>query len=128
MGARLAYAKVIDRQLFYERGGNLHPKLENEVVVPDEPGVAGAFLVFRGWADDHGSFTEGFRIKEPEGRTVYTSSPREVHIPSNDHTERLEDEVADLELEFASEGYLLIFYVDDREVASVSFDVKLENS
>jgi hypothetical protein len=51
-----------------------------------------------------------------------------VHIPSNDHTERLEDEVADLELEFASEGYLLIFYVDDREVASVSFDVKLENS
>lgn len=126
MGVRLAYAKVIDRQLFYDKGGNLHPKLDNIVVLQKEPGPAGAFLVFRGWADDHGSFTEQFRIKEPEGRTIYTSSSREVPMPSRDHTERLEDEVADLELEFAGEGYLVIFYVDDREVASVTFDVKVE--
>jgi hypothetical protein len=127
MGARLAYAKVIDRQVFYDKGGNLHPKLENVVILQDEPGNAGAFLVFRGWADDHGTFTEQWQIKEPEGRTVYESSPREVHIASHNHTERLEDEIADLELEFAGDDYDLVFYLDEREVARVSFRVKLAN-
>lgn len=127
MGARLAYAKVIDRQAFYDRGGNLHPKLENIVFVQDEPATAGAFLVFRGWADDHGTFTEQWCIKEPEGRTVYESSPREVYIPSKAHTERLEDEVADLVFEFAADDYDLVFFLDEREVARVSFRVKLTN-
>ena len=128
MGARLAYAKVIDRQAFYDKGGNLHPKLNNIVVLQDEPGTAGAFLVFRGWHDDHGTFTEQWRIKEPEGRTVYESSPREVHIPSESHTERLEDEVADLSFEFAADDYDLVFFLDEREVARVTFPVKLSNA
>jgi hypothetical protein len=128
MGARLAYAKVIDRQVFYEKGGNLHPKLENEVLLQDEPGKAGAFLVFRGWADEHGGFTEQWAIKEPEGRTVYRSSPREIHIPSANHTERLEDEVSDLELEFAAENYQLLFFIDESEVARVSFSVKISSN
>jgi hypothetical protein len=128
MGARLAYAKVIDRQVFYDKGGNLHPKLDNVVVLQGEPGTAGAFLLFRGWADDHGSFTEQFHIKEPEGRTVYQSSPREIHIPTNGHTERLEEEIADLELEFADDGYQLVFFVDETEVARVSFPVKLDGN
>ncbi|HYI44820.1 MAG TPA: hypothetical protein VE174_05070 [Actinomycetota bacterium] len=126
MNVRLAYGKIIDRQVFYEKGGNLHPKLDNIVLLQAEPGIAGAFLIFRGWADDHGSFTEQFKIKEPEGRTIYTSSPREVHIVSATHTERLEDEVADLEFEFAGEGYLLILYADGREIATINFDVKVE--
>lgn len=127
MGARLAYAKVIDRQLYYNKGGKLHPKLENLVVLQDEPGKAGAFLVFRGWADDHGSFTEQWKIEEPEGRTVYESSPREIHIASNHHTERLEDEVAELELEFADDGYTLVFLLDEREVARVNFPVRMDS-
>ncbi len=128
MGARLAYAKVIDRQRFYDKGGNLHPKLENLVQVQDEPGRAGAFLVFRGWADDHGTFTEQWKIEEPEGRTVYTSTPREIHIPSGTHTERLEDEVADLDFEFAADDYSLVFVLDERVVARVNFPVKLANN
>ena len=128
MGARLAYAKVIDRKVFYEKGGNLHPKLENGVVVEAEPGKAGAFLVFRGWSDDHGTFTEQWKIKEPEGRTIYESTPREVHVASENHTERLEDEVADLELDFAADDYDLVFFLDEREVARVSFPVKLSSN
>ena len=128
MGARLAYAKVIDRQVFYDKGGNLHPKLENVVTLQDEPGTAGAFLVFRGWTEDHGTFTEQWCIKEPEGRTIYESSPREVHIPSKAHTERLEDEVADLVFEFASDDYQLVLFLDEREIARASFPVTLANS
>ena len=128
MGARLAYAKVIDRQRFYERGGNLHPKLDNEVFLQAEPGKAGAFLVFRGWGHDHGTFTERWSIKEPEGRTIFESTPREIHIASESHTERLEDEVAELELEFSADDYEVVFFLDDREVARVTFSVKLESN
>jgi hypothetical protein len=128
LGARLSYAKVIDRQRFYEKGGSLHPQLENEVVLQAEPGKAGAFLVFRGWCDDHGTFTEQWKIKEPEGRTVYESTPREVHIPTVTHTERLEDEVADLELDFADSGYSVVFFLDEREVARMDFPVKLSRN
>ena len=124
MGAKLQFAKVIDRQTFYERGAKVHPGLDNEVLVPDEPGRAGAFLVIRGWGDDHGSFTEQWRIREPEGRTLYESSPREIHVATNGHTEKLEDEVADLEFDFAADGYTVAFLLDDREVARVSFAVK----
>jgi hypothetical protein len=126
LGARLVYAKVIDRQLFYDRGAKLHPKLENEVMIDGEPGQAAAFFVFRGWADDHGTFTEQWRIKEPEGRTVYESTAREIHIASNGHTERLEDEVSDLKLEFAADDYDVVLFLDEREVARVTFRVKLE--
>lgn len=126
MGARLAFAKVIDRQMFYDKGGRVHPGLENEVLVPSEPGTAGAFLVLRGWGDDHGSFTEQWRIQEPEGRTIYESMPRELHVATNGHVEKLEDEVSDLEFDFAADGYTVVFLLDEREVARATFEVKVD--
>ena len=97
MGARLQYAKVTDRELFLVRGGKVHPGLENEVLIHEEPGTAGAFLVLRGWTDDHGSFTEQWRIVGPGGGLVYESLPRELHLATRTHVERLEDEVSDLD-------------------------------
>ena len=127
MGASLRYAKVLDREAFMIKGGKLHPGLENEIVVNAEPGRAAAFVVFRGWGDDHGSFTEQWRIEDPEGRTVYESIPREIHVASNGHVERLEDEVADLDFEFAADDYEVVFTLDEREVARARFAVKLSH-
>jgi hypothetical protein len=124
MGARLQYAKVIDRELFYARGGRVHPKLENSVVLQDEPGIAGAFLVLRAWTGDHGSFTERWTIRSPGGATVYEGLPREVHLATESHVERLEDEVAELELEYSADDYVVVFTLDDREVARVTFPVR----
>lgn len=122
MGARLRYAKVIDRELFYARGGRLHPGLNSRVLLDRRLGRAAAFLVLRGWSDDHGSFTEGWRIESPGGVTIYEGQPREVHLPSETHIERLEDEVYDLRLD--DEGdYEVVFTLDDNEVARVSFPV-----
>ena len=126
MGARLQYAKVIDRHLFLTRGGRVHPKLESEVVLQSEPGVAGAFLVLRGWTGDHGSFTERWRISAPGGVTVYESVPREVYLATESHVERLEDEVADLQLDVAADDYELVLFLDDREVARARFTVRLD--
>ena len=123
MGARLQYAKVIDRERFYARGGRIHPKLESGVVLNSEPGRAGAFLVLRGWTDDHGSFTEQWIIEAPGGLNVYRSVPREIHLATTTHVESLEDEVADLELEFAADDYNAVFYLDEREVARATFPV-----
>jgi hypothetical protein len=123
MGARLQYAKVIDRKRFYDRGGRVHPRLESTVLIDSEPGRAGAFLVLRAWTDDHGSFTEQWTIETPEGMTVYRSVPREIHLPTPAHVENLEDEVADLELEFAAEDYNVVFLLDEREVARARFPV-----
>jgi hypothetical protein len=126
MGARLVYAKVIDREVFLIRGGKVHPGLENEVIVQSEPGPAGAFLVMRAWNDDHGTFTEQWRIEAPGGLTVYESLPRELHLATASHTERLEDELSDIEFEFAADDYLAVFLLDEMEVARVRFPVKLE--
>lgn len=123
MGARLRYAKVIDRKLFYEKGGKVHPGLSNRVVVNDEPGVAGAFLVLRGWADDHGACTEQWRIEGPGGMTIYESTPREIHLPTKSHTEKLEDEVSDFKVEVADGNYNLVLMLDEEEVARVGFDI-----
>jgi hypothetical protein len=125
MGARLVYAKVIDRELFLIRGGKVHPGLENEVVVQSEPGTAGAFMVMRAWSEDHGSFTEQWRIEAPGGQTIYQSLARELHLATQTHTERLEDELADIEFEFAADDYLAIFLLDEMEVARVRFPVRL---
>jgi hypothetical protein len=127
MGARLQYAKIIDRELFYNRGGRVHPKLKNEVVLQEEPGLAAAFLVMRGWVDDRGTCTEQWRLEDPEGLRVYESVPRELYLPTDAHLERLEDEVADLELEFAADGYTAVFSLDDREVARTDFTVRVDN-
>ena len=127
MGARLQYAKVIDRQLFLTRGGRVHPKLDSEVVLDSEPGVAGAFLVLRAWTGDQGSFTERWRISSPGGLTVYESVPREVYLANEAHVERLEDEVADLQLDVAADDYELVLFLDDREVARARFTVRLHD-
>ena len=125
MGARLRYAKVIDRKLFFDQGGKLHPGLESVVVVDDEPGVAAAFLVFRGWVDDRGSVTESWRIEGPGGITIYEGLPREIHLPTKSHIERLEDEISDLEIEQVDGDYNIVFELDENEVARASFTVKL---
>jgi hypothetical protein len=123
MGARLHWAKVIDREVFVKGGGRVHPGLENRVVLSDAPGVAGAFLVLRAWGDDHGTFTEQWRIVGSGGGTVYESLPREVHLATEGHVEKLEDELADLEFEYAADDYNVVFLLDDREVARVTFPV-----
>ncbi|MGH2775918.1 MAG: hypothetical protein ACRDJT_10880 [Actinomycetota bacterium] len=126
MGARLRYGKIVDRKLFFDQGGKLHPGLDNVIVVQDEPEVAGAFMVFRGWSDDHGSLTEQWRIEGPGGLTIYESVPREIHLPTRSHTERLEDEVSDLKIEQVDGNYSCVFSLDDEEVGRVSFTVKLK--
>jgi|SRR5918994_2012066 hypothetical protein len=123
MAARLRYAKVIDRKRFMIRGGRVHPGLESVVEVPGEPGRAAAFLVLRAWSDDHGTFTEQWRIVTPGGRVVYESAPREIHMATESHIEKLEDEVNDLEIEYRSDEYECVFTLDDREVARVRFPV-----
>jgi hypothetical protein len=125
LGARLYYAKVIDRERFYIRGGKVHPGLDNEVLVNDEPGTAGAFLVLRAWSNEHGTFTEQWRIRDPGGALVYESLPREIHIASEGHVEKLEDEVADLEFDYAADDYQVVFALDEREVARVRFSVQV---
>ena len=126
MGARLQYAKVTDRELFLVRGGKVHPGLENEVVIQDEPGPAGAFLVLRGWTDDHGTFTEQWRIEGPGGGLVYESLPRELHLATRTHIEKLEDEVADLDFPYSSDDYQCVFLLDELEVARTRFIVRPE--
>jgi hypothetical protein len=125
MGARLVYAKVIDRELFYvKEQGRLHPSMENQVILKDEPGAAGAFLVLRGWGDDSGTFTEQWNLKGPGGQTLYESMAREVHIPTSGHIERLEDEVADLDLDVTADDYHVCFNLDEEEVARIRFSVR----
>ncbi|MFP5299195.1 MAG: hypothetical protein ACLGHL_09435, partial [Actinomycetota bacterium] len=102
MGARLQYAKVIDRELFYERGGRVTPGLDSEVLLKDDPGISMAFLVMRAWTDGHGTFTEQWRIEGAGGGVIYESLPREIHIATEGHVEKLEDEVADLDFPYAS--------------------------
>lgn len=128
MGARLQYAKVIDRELFMNRGGKLHPHLENQVFLHDEPGRAGAFLVMRGWTDDHGTFTEQWRLEGPGGGVIYESLPRELHIATKSHVERLEDEVADLDFQYSAENYSVVFTLDETEVARIDFPVTVQEN
>ncbi|MCA1683470.1 MAG: hypothetical protein LC685_05755 [Actinobacteria bacterium] len=124
MGARLVYAKVIDRELYFvKEQGRIHPKMENHVFLNGEPGVAGAFLVLRGWSEDHGSFTEQWSLKGPGGVTLYESLPRELHLPTKSHVEHLEDELADLDLDAAADDYHVVFTLDEEEVARIRFSV-----
>lgn len=125
MGARLQWAKVVDRERFFIKGGKVHPGLDSEVVTSTEPGTAAAFMVLRAWTDDNGTFTEQWRIESPGGTSLYESTPRELHIASNNHVERLEDEVSDLNIEYAGDDYRVVFMLDDREVARVGFPVRV---
>jgi hypothetical protein len=123
MGARLQYAKVIDREKFIFGGGKIHPGLSSQVVVNGEPGVAAVFLLLRGWTGEYGTFTEQWRIESPGGTAVYEGIPRELHIATRDHVERLEDEVADLKIDYAADDYRVVFMLDDREVARMDFPI-----
>ncbi len=125
MGARLQYAKVIDRELFYERGGKVHPGLESEVLLKDEPGPSMAFLVLRGWTDDTGTFTEQWKIEGTGGGVIYESVPREIHLATTEHVEKLSDEVVDLEFQYSSDDYACVFVLDGREVARARFEVRV---
>ena len=125
MGARLSYGKIIDRELFFHQGGKLHPGLDNVIVIHEEPEVAAAFLVFRGWSGAHGSVTEQWRIEGPGGLMIYESLPREMHLPTKSHLERLEDEVSDLKIEQADGNYACVFTLDEEEVGRVGFGVRL---
>lgn len=127
MGARLQYAKVIDREMFVTSGGRVHPGLDNEVVLMDAPGPAATFLVLRGWGEDHGTFTEQWRIVGTGGGLVYESLPRELHLATEGHVERLEDELAEIDFDYAADDYSVVFLLDDREVARVTFKVVLKD-
>lgn len=126
MGARLQYAKVVDKEVFMTDGGRVHPGLENLVVLRDAPGPALPFLVLRGWSEDHGTFTEQWKILGSGGGLVYESLPRELHLATETHVERLEDELADLEFEYPADDYNLVFLLDEREVARVTLPVVLQ--
>jgi hypothetical protein len=128
LGAQLQYAKVIDRERFITKGGRVHPGLANEVQLLEEPGRAAVFLVMRGWGDDHGTLTEQWRIESPGGSTLYESAPRELHLSTPKHVEKLEDEVADLEFQFASDDYAVVFTIDEMEVARVQFPVTFNDN
>jgi hypothetical protein len=123
VGARLIYAKVIDREQFVMKGGEIHPGLENRVVLREEPGEAAAFLVLRAWSENHGTFTETWTIEGVGGGVIYESVPREVHLPTETHVERLEDEVVDLKFDYASPDYTVVFRLDEIEVARATFPV-----
>jgi hypothetical protein len=107
------------------RGGKIHPGLDNEVLINDEPGRVAAFLVLRAWSEERGTFTEQWRLESPGGSKLYTSTPRELHLATESHVERLEDEIADLEIEYAAEDYCVVFQLDDREVARVDFPIRV---
>jgi hypothetical protein len=49
-----------------------------------------------------------------------------VHVATPSHTEELQDEISDLELDAADDDYNVVFYLDDREVARVGFPVVLD--
>jgi len=124
VGARLVYAKVIDREIFYvKHHGKVHPGLDSEVVLREEPGVANAFLVLRAWSEDSGTFTEQWRIEGMGGGIIYEGLPREIHAATQTHIERLEDEVADLKFEYSGD-YTVVFTLDENEVARASFSVE----
>ncbi|MPZ73757.1 MAG: hypothetical protein GEU74_11085 [Nitriliruptorales bacterium] len=120
MGARLKYAKVVDRDLFLRTGGEIRPGLDNRVALLGEaPAKAASFTVRRQWYDVEGAFTESWSIQDPHGRTVYEGLDREV-VGGN---QELADEIDDMLFEYADSGYQLVLAVDGREVARADFEV-----
>jgi len=120
MGATLRYAKIVDRDAWQRSGGTVRPGLDNGVRLSAEaPAVVEPFLVLRAWDHFDGSFTETWRIVDPYGRTVYEPVSREVLAGQGE----LADEVEDLELEYADDGYQLVLEIDGREVARADFPV-----
>jgi hypothetical protein len=50
-----------------------------------------------------------------------------VHLPTETHVERLEDEVVDLKFDYAAPDYTVVFRLDEIEVARVTFPVHADN-
>ena len=120
MGARLKFAKVVDRDLFLRTGAEVTPGLDSRVeLLSEAPAKAAGFMVRREWYDVEGAFTEGWTIRDPHGRTLYQGLEREV-VGGN---QELVDEIDDLLFEYADSGYQLVLEVDGREVARADFDV-----
>ena len=120
MGARLKFAKVVDRDLFLRTGAEVTPGLDNRIELHGEaPAKAAGFMIRREWYDVDGAFTESWSIQDPHGRTVYQGLDREV-IGGN---QELVDELDDVLFEYADSGYQLVLSVDEREVARADFDV-----
>ena len=120
MGARLKFAKVVDRDLFLRTGAQVTPGLDNRVeLVGEAPAKAAGFMVRREWYDVEGAFTESWSIQDPHGRTVYTGLDREV-VGGNSE---LVDELDDVLFEYADSGYQLVLEIDGREVARANFEV-----
>ena len=120
MGATLRYAKVVDRDRLQRSGGAVRPGLDNGVQVTAEPPApAEPFLVLRAWDHFDGAFTETWRIVDPHGRTVHEPVSREVLAGQGD----IADEVSELEVEYADDGYQLVLEIDGREVARADFPV-----
>jgi hypothetical protein len=120
VGARLKFAKVVDRDLFLRTGAEVTPGLDNRVeLLGEAPAKAAGFMVRREWYDVDGAFTESWSIRDPHGRTVYQGLDREL-VGGN--TE-IVDEIDDLVFDYADSGYQLVLSVDGREVARADFDV-----
>lgn len=120
MGARLKFAKVVDRDLFLRTGAEVTPGLDNRVeLVGKAPTKAAGFMVRREWYDVDGAITESWTIRDPHGRTVYQGLDREIVGGNVEHV----DELDDVLFEYADSGYQLVLEVDGREVARVDFDV-----
>ena len=120
MGARLKFAKVVDRDLFLRTGGEVRPGLENRVELSGTaPAKSAGFAVRRAWYDVEGAFTESLSIQDPHGRTIHEGLDREV-VGGN---AELVDEIDDLLFEYADAGYQLVLSIDGREVARVDFEV-----
>ena len=120
MGARLKFAKVVDRELFLRAGAEVTPGLDNRVkLLSEAPAKAGGFMVRREWADVDGAFTESWSIQDPHGRTVYQGLDREIVGGSS----QIVDEIDDLVFDYADSGYQLVLSIDGREVARADFDV-----
>lgn len=120
MGATLRYAKVVDREQFQRSGAQVRPGLNSGVRLrAPAPAPAAPFYILRAWDDVDAGFNESWRIVDPHGRTLRDGMPRQVLSTHDD----LADEVDDLEVEYADEGYQLVLAVDDREVARVDFPV-----
>lgn len=120
MGARLKFAKVVDRERFLRTGGEVRPGMENRVeLLAAAPAKSAGFAVRREWYDVEGAFTESWAIQDPHGRTVHEGLDREI-VGGN---QEIVDEVDDLLFEYADSRYQLVLSVDGREVARVDFDV-----
>lgn len=126
MGATLRYAKVIDADRYQRQGAVTKPGTDSVLRLPsDGPATALPFLVLRAWDDiDSGGVGESWRIESPQGRTLYTVPSRTVLADQGE----IVDEIDDLTVEYAGDGYTLVLLIDEREVARVDVPVRVDQT